>query len=53
LKEDKGNFQFVNGLFGGSIPKEFVPAIQKGFETAMTTGCFGRLSNGKHESEGI
>ena len=38
LKEEKGNFQFVNGLFGGSIPKEFVPAIQKGFETAMTTG---------------
>ncbi len=38
LKEGKGHFQFVNGLFGGSIPKEFVPAIQKGFETAMTTG---------------
>ncbi|MEO8721168.1 MAG: elongation factor G [Ginsengibacter sp.] len=38
LKEDKGNFQFINGLFGGSIPKEFVPAIQKGFESAMTTG---------------
>ena len=38
LKEEKGNFQFVNSLFGGSIPKEFVPAIQKGFETAMTTG---------------
>jgi elongation factor G len=38
LAEGKSNFQFVNGLFGGSIPKEFVPAIQKGFETAMTTG---------------
>jgi elongation factor G len=38
LKEGKGTFQFVNGLFGGSIPKEFVPAIQKGFESAMTTG---------------
>jgi elongation factor G len=38
LKEGKGNFQFVNGLFGGSIPKEFVPAIQKGFEQSMTTG---------------
>src|SRR5690606_34102698 len=38
LKEGKGTFQFVNGLFGGSIPKEFVPAIQKGFETAMVTG---------------
>jgi elongation factor G len=31
------NFQFVNDLFGGSIPREFVPAIQKGFEQAMTT----------------
>ena len=38
MKEGKGTFQFVNGLFGGSIPKEFVPAIQKGFETAMVTG---------------
>ena len=31
-------YQFVNDLFGGSIPREFVPAIQKGFESAMTTG---------------
>jgi len=32
------HFQFVNDLFGGSIPREFVPAIQKGFQQAMTTG---------------
>ncbi|HEX2847091.1 MAG TPA: elongation factor G [Chitinophagaceae bacterium] len=32
------NYQFVNDLFGGSIPREFVPAIQKGFEMSMTTG---------------
>jgi elongation factor G len=32
------HFQFVNDLFGGSIPREFVPAIQKGFEQSMTTG---------------
>ncbi|HRD59218.1 MAG TPA: elongation factor G, partial [Ferruginibacter sp.] len=39
LKENEGkSFQFVNDLFGGSIPKEFLPAIQKGFETSMTTG---------------
>jgi elongation factor G len=39
IKENEGkNFQFVNDLFGGSIPKEFLPAIQKGFETSMTTG---------------
>jgi elongation factor G len=39
LKENPGkNYQFVNDLFGGSIPKEFVPAITKGFESAMTNG---------------
>ena len=32
------HYQFVNDLFGGSIPREFVPAIQKGFEQALTTG---------------
>jgi elongation factor G len=32
------HYQFVNGLFGGSVPKEFVPAIMKGFEHSMTTG---------------
>jgi elongation factor G len=32
------SYQFVNSLFGGSIPREFVPAIQKGFESAMGTG---------------
>ncbi len=38
LKEGKGHFQFINDIFGGSIPKEFIPAIQKGFETSMTSG---------------
>ena len=38
IKEGKGNFQFVNDIFGGAIPKEFIPAIQKGFDTAMTSG---------------
>ncbi|MBS1590158.1 MAG: elongation factor G, partial [Bacteroidetes bacterium] len=38
LKEGKVNFQFINDIFGGSIPREFIPAIQKGFEASMTTG---------------
>ncbi len=39
LKENEGkHFQFVNDIFGGSIPKEFIPAISKGFEVSMTTG---------------
>ncbi|MHA4812010.1 elongation factor G [Flavitalea flava] len=39
LKENEGkHFQFVNDIFGGSVPKEFIPAISKGFETSMGTG---------------
>ncbi len=39
VKENSGkSFQFVNSIFGGSIPREFVPAIQKGFESSMSTG---------------
>ncbi|MCO6496128.1 MAG: elongation factor G [Chitinophagaceae bacterium] len=38
IDQGKGNFQFINDIFGGAIPKEFIPAIQKGFESAMTTG---------------
>ncbi len=39
LKENAGkSFEFVNDIFGGSIPREFIPAIQKGFESSMSTG---------------
>ncbi len=39
INENPGkSFQFVNDIFGGSIPREFVPAIQKGFETSMGNG---------------
>lgn len=32
------HFQFVNNIVGGSIPREFITPIQKGFEQSMTTG---------------
>jgi len=39
LNENPGKgFQFKNDIFGGSIPKEFHPAIIKGFESSMNTG---------------
>src|ERR1700712_121542 len=39
LTENPGkHYQFINDIFGGSIPREFIPAIQKGFESSMTTG---------------
>ncbi|MEQ9290516.1 MAG: elongation factor G [Cyclobacteriaceae bacterium] len=30
--------QFVNNIVGGAIPKEFIPAVEKGFKQAMTNG---------------
>jgi elongation factor G len=30
--------QFVNDVTGGNIPREFIPAVEKGFSQAMTTG---------------
>ena len=39
LKENAGKqMQFVNDIHGGSIPREFIPAIQKGFEQSMGSG---------------
>jgi elongation factor G len=33
-----GGFEFVNAIVGGVIPKEFIPAVQKGIEEAMQSG---------------
>lgn len=36
-EEIKG-LQFINSIKGGNIPKEFIPAIEKGFQEAMQNG---------------
>ncbi|HEY6160107.1 MAG TPA: elongation factor G [Bacteroidia bacterium] len=33
-----GGLQFVNEITGGNIPKEFIPAVEKGFRSAMING---------------
>ncbi len=38
-EDEKEGLEFVNGIVGGVIPKEFIPAIQKGFAEAMKTGA--------------
>ena len=30
--------QFVNEVKGGNVPKEYIPSVQKGFESAMSNG---------------
>ena len=37
----EGGLQFINSVTGGNIPKEFIPAVQKGFENAMKNGVLG------------
>ena len=32
-------FEFENKVVGGSIPKEYIPAVQKGVEEALDNGC--------------
>ena len=34
----EGNLEFVDEVKGGNIPKEFIPSIQKGFQTALKNG---------------
>jgi len=38
-EDEKPGLEFVNNIVGGVIPREFIPAVQKGFEEAMKTGA--------------
>jgi elongation factor G len=38
FKSGKTKLQFVNDIFGGSVPKEFFPSIVKGFTAMMDNG---------------
>ncbi|MDP1726365.1 MAG: elongation factor G [Bacteroidota bacterium] len=35
---EKPGLEFINEIVGGSIPKEYIPAIEKGFRQAMQNG---------------
>ncbi|NIA23795.1 MAG: elongation factor G [Proteobacteria bacterium] len=36
--ESGSGFKFVNKIFGGAIPKEFIPSVEKGVKEALETG---------------
>lgn len=36
--------QFVNEVVGGSIPREFIPSVEKGFKAAMSNGVLAGYS---------
>jgi elongation factor G len=35
---EQGIFEFINDVKGGAIPTEFIPAVQKGFESCLQKG---------------
>jgi elongation factor G len=37
-EDGKQGLEFENGIVGGVIPREFIPAVQKGFEESMKNG---------------
>jgi elongation factor G len=36
--DKNGGLQFINEITGGNIPREFIPAVEKGFRAAMVNG---------------
>ena len=38
----EGDFEFVNKIFGGSIPSKYVPAVEKGVKEAMDKGVLAK-----------
>ncbi len=43
-EDGKPGLTFVDEVKGGNIPKEFIPAVQKGFESAMANGALAGYS---------
>ena len=41
------DFEFVDDIFGGSIPRQFVPAVEKGIQDARMRGYPRRLPDGR------
>ena len=37
----EGDWQFINEVKGGNVPKEFIPSVEKGFKDCLKSGVLG------------
>ena len=47
------NFEFVNEVTGGNIPKEFIPAVEKGVAEALEGGVLAGYPDEQHQGDGL
>jgi len=40
-RERGAGYEFVNGIVGGTIPREYIPGVQKGLDEALHSGVLG------------
>src|SRR3546814_13398945 len=62
VDEGQSGLQFVNEIVGGSIPREYIPSVEKGFKEAMVNGVLAgypvsdmnvRLYDGRSEERRV
>ncbi len=39
--DPENTFEFINNITGGSVPREYIPAVEKGIKEAMSSGILG------------
>ena len=47
------DFEFVDDIFGGSIPRQFIPAVEKGIQDARTRGYLAGYPDGRFPRHGV
>ena len=51
-EQGKGN-EFINGIVGGSVPREFIPAVEKGIKEALETGVMAGYPGRRHQGHAV